>query len=148
MGNYAGYNNPIAGLAQAAQDRAMQPSTQTYWPDNPGVTPPPQFLGPPVHTSPHVPPGFLGPPIQQPPRFLGPPQQQGGFGFQMPPPPAPDLYAAGRFRQKQQQNAMMDPARALAIQEMGKYLQQWGKLHQQHGSLQEALHGMGKPQGR
>src|SRR5580765_6941688 len=121
---------PADGIAQAAQNRAMQPGNDLYWPDNPGITPSPgfgadpRFLGPPVHTSPHQPPGFLGPPTQQPPNFLGPPQQAppgdegGGFGFQLPHPPPPDLYAIGRHRMKQQQQNVMDPTRSAAIQEM------------------------------
>jgi len=81
---------------------------------------------------------FHGPPVHPPP-WAG-----GGYdgGFLGPPIPRPDGFAAGQYHAKQQQP--MDPQRALAMQEMGKFIQAYGKMHQQHHALHTAHQGIGQ----
>jgi hypothetical protein len=138
----------MLGLMRTALARQqMQPDSPMVWPDNPAMTPTRPMLQPPA--------GPGGGPMfwqgSQPPgagpgegRF-GDWDQQSSFPA-VPTPPPPDLYAAGRYHMNRKP-AVMDESRSAALQEMGKYLQAYGKLHQQHSSLQQALHGMNRPKG-
>jgi hypothetical protein len=146
----------VAAVMQMLQAAALQrqqgaqvPAPFTaplQYPDNPaelasgGGVDMPQFLGPPpVQPDPR----FLGPPEQQlgggGPTFGGGPVYQGGMGPGFDGGPI-DKHAAARHHGRNAPKPM-DPQRALAIQEMGKYLQAWGKLHQQHGALHDAMSG-------